>query len=178
MIGEIKAKIAGLRDVGPHQGPFNLDALQRYGAAAPSVRVVLTGFGKVSRHPSGQWVVPVLLAAVVITRDVPGTDRDTAVMALVAALQLLLSASRYGRADVGWPDNLDARNEYSPEFDKIGLAIWQVVWSQEIRMGDEADEFAIIGQLSALWINNTPAVVNGEVLPVGAPGPDPLGGGA
>jgi len=158
-------------DVGTHAGPFHFETLQRYGARAPAMRVVLTGLDKPSLYNSGQWVVPCHFAVVIITKDVPGLDRDAAVTALATSSSLLVGTNRWGLAGVATPENLDARNEYDETFDKAGLSIWQVAFEQAILMGEDIE--AAIGQLSALWVNGE-AFVNG-VNPL--PGDPAMSGG-
>ena len=79
------------------------------------------------------------LAAFVVTRDRTGEPRGKAARAIAAALLLLIPRARWGLADFGTAERLQARNLYSGEVDKEGVALWMVSWRQTLRLETDED---------------------------------------
>ena len=183
IVKAIKTGIPGLNDCGPHKGLFDLAALKRYGASAPAARVSILGFGHPAQHSTGKWVLPVDLCCVVITRDVPGLDRDTAASALATAITIQITDARWGFGNqVARAEQLRCHNEYAEAIDKEGLSVWQVLWQQAILIGDEIDGIidlpidpngnGLTQILSTLWINGAPFDGSIDHLPP-SPAPAP-----
>ncbi len=159
IIATLAAKIPGMsgpNKVATHGGDVTLDLLKRYGQDAPCLRVALTGIGATARHPSGNLILPLHVAVIVVTKDTAREGegrigRDAAAAALSGAVTMAAQANRWGLDGVNQPVGLQGRNEFSAAIDEIGLAAWQVTFTQPILMGESIDDS--IPALSALWIN-------------------------
>jgi hypothetical protein len=171
----LRDRLPGVRSVERHGGSFDLEELKRIAVQAPCVRVALVGCGRAERESSGELVLPLSLALVVVARDsavegVGRTPRDAAAMALASAAMMAVDRSRFGLANVGAPKDLSAVNEYSGQVDRTGVAIWQVTWTQAIALGESFEQ--AIAALSELWINGEPfgpGIEPPNASPVGAP---------
>lgn len=163
-----------------HGGDYDQDAIRRYAALAPCLRVAITGVGAGSRYPDGRWRMPVQLSVACFALDAPAGDRksivgrDAAALALASAVTLIVQGNRFGLEGVQQPEGLDGRNEYSGEIDARGVAIWQVIWASPVLLGAPMDEGidgldAALGALTSLVVNgvaNEPTgMIAGDALP-------------
>ncbi len=176
IIAGLAARLPGVREVKDYGGDVTLDMLKRYMQDAPCLRVALTGVGEMHRHGSGLWVLPVQVSVIVVTKDVAAAgqgiiEKDSAALALASSVVLAAQANRWGLDDVRQPEHMQAHNEFSGDIDKLGVAVWRVMWAQEILMGEEASD--AIAALSAVWINGAPIAAPAD--PVTSPLGDPLG---
>ena len=174
VIGELKARAPGVRSVEKHGGDVTMDLLKRYAQDAPCLRVSINGVAAMYRHGSGLWCLPVQMSVIVITKDqaeagVARIDRDMSALALAGAVSLITQANRWGLDGVRQPENLRADNEFSGEIDKMGLAAWQVIWTQDVLLGETE---AAIARLSQVWING--AVFDNLAAPQTGAAPDPV----
>jgi hypothetical protein len=84
-------------------------------------------------------------------------DRNAGAMILATAVHLAVAGWRFGIEGVQPPDDLELRNEYASEIDKLGVALWQATWTSTMLIGvPYADSLEVaIGAL-------TKAIVNGQ----------------
>jgi hypothetical protein len=167
VIAGLAAGLPGVKSVAPHGGDVTEDLLRRYGQDAPCLRVACAGVGATYRHGSGLLCLPAHMAVIVVTKDAASvgagrTGRDQAALALAGAVTLVIDGNRWGLDDTRQPEHLQAKNEFSGDIDKLGLAAWQVTWTQDVLLGRTDDMSAAIAALSALWINGAPFAANGE----------------
>ncbi len=145
VVASLAAKIPTVR-VEAHGGTFDLPEIKRYAAIAPALVVSVVGCAKGYRFGDGRWCVPVNFAVVVVAKDTPSADRasivgrDTAAMLLATAVELAVQGNRFGLEGVGQPEELTARNEYSGKVDETGIALWQVNWRSDARLGESVKE--------------------------------------
>lgn len=182
IVAELARRMTAVRSVEAHGGTFDLDEVKRFALAAPAVRVAMLGLGRVSRYGTGELLAPVNFAAVCVARDeakagVGVIPKDIGCAAIAAQAALIVDGNRWGWSAepgapgmVGAPDDLQAENLYSGQIDKTGVALWQVTWTQTIRLGANRNEaIAALDQL----------IVNGEAFVEGAdPVAHPAGGEA
>lgn len=158
IVGKLRVALPQV-SVEPHGGAFDVDELKRVAALAPAIRVAIIGARSVKPQADGSIALPLDFAAVLMTKDTAMagqgvTRRDTAALALGSALAVCVNGNRWGVRGVGAPAAVTLRNEFSGEIDNLGVALWQLTWTQDLLLG--ADRFEAIGALSALWINDAP----------------------
>lgn len=182
IVAELSRRMTTIRSVEAHGGTFDMDEVKRFALAAPAVRVAMLGIGRISRYGTGELLAPVNFAAVCVARDeakagVGVIPKDIGCAAIAAQATLIVDGNRWGWAAsgdgpgmVGVPEELQAENLYSGQIDKTGVALWQVTWTQVIRLGaTREDALALLSQL----------IVNGEAFVEGAdPVAHPAGGEA
>ena len=59
--------------------------------------------------------------------------------------------NRWGLKGVFAPENVQARNEFSGEIDRMGVAAWQVTWTQKLLTGEDFE--GAITALSKIVLN-------------------------
>jgi hypothetical protein len=162
------------RSVAAHGGSFDEQELKRYALEAPAVRVVLVGMGRVGRYGTGEMIAPLHFAAVCVARDeakagVGVVGKDAACAALAASVALIVDANRWGWGAtpegpgmVGAPLDLEARNEYSGSLDNKGVALWQVTWTHELRLG--RNRYEALAALADLLVNDEPFVAGADPI--------------
>lgn len=159
IVAELKAKMPHVRSIEAHGGTFTEDELKRHAVNAPALRVAILGHGRAQNQNSGEWQIPVHVAVVVLAKDEAKEghgriDRDEAASALATAVSLVVAGNRFDLSGVSRPSDVQAKNEYSGPIDKVGLALWQVTWTQDITLGETVEE--AVAALSELWINGAP----------------------
>lgn len=163
VVARLREKIPGVTSIEPHGGTFDETELRKFALLAPAIRVACMGFDSVERHATGMLRLPVHFAAVVITRDRPDTDRDTQAMLIANAVTLAVYGHRFGLEGVYQPEGLRGANEYSATLQSAGVAMWQVVWTSPVLIGESIEQ--AIHALSQIIING---VVFADPLPTGA----------
>ncbi|HYG91204.1 MAG TPA: hypothetical protein VD978_33675 [Azospirillum sp.] len=106
----------------------------------PAVRVACLGLPKAEAVGDGEVDRDVAFAAYILTTDKPKLPRDTAALAMVEDLLLRLPGQRWGKANVHAvaESAATAENLYSSKLGNTGVTLWAVVWTQKVRMGDNA----------------------------------------
>lgn len=121
-------------------GRMNLAELKRSTVKTPAIRVACLGLPAGADVGDGEADHEVTFAAYVVTTDKTRLTRDDAALAMVDDLVRRLPGARWGRAEV-WPvraDTIKAENLYSSQIDGTGVALWGVVWTQKMRIGENA----------------------------------------
>jgi len=156
-VAQLQAYLPSNVDIATHGGTFNLEALKQFTVMAPAVRVATLGFDTPIRVSSGEKDLPVKVAAAIITKDTMSVPRDQAANAIATAIALIIDNNKLG-IDNGWPcGEVKGVNEYSGNVQDVGLAIWQVTWTQKIRVGENL--FNLAGQLVAGTLNAPDGVI-------------------
>lgn len=106
----------------------------------PAIRVACLGLPKGEAVGDGEVDRDAAFAAYLLTTDKPNLPRDSAALAMVEDLLLRLPGQRWGTTNVH-PVAESAptgENLYSSKLNGTGVTLWAVVWTQKIRMGDNA----------------------------------------
>jgi len=149
-VAALREKLPGHIDVATHGGTFSEAEIKSFALKAPAVRVAALGFDTPVLANSGQIDLPVHMTAAVLTVDTAQSQRDQAANAIATAVALVIANNRLGLEN-GWPcEDVKGMNEYSATVQNIGLALWQVTWTQRIRLG--TDLFEAIGKLTAATV--------------------------
>lgn len=125
---------AATRTIKYHGGKFTEEELARYGHHAPAILVTWLGVGD-SRFPqtsqlSGQWMM--FIVTKYRDRHTDGQDIHDLLF------RLLLHGNRWNDcAAVQRPTNVVSRNHYSPRFDKAGVEVISIAWSQIYELDEE-----------------------------------------
>jgi len=129
IVDDLKAALPGVT-VTSHRGRFdNAAEIQRFALKAPQVLVACVGFKPVSPGGGmvqlrGRWVV------FVITKDAPKLERDAGALALAETIERRIEENTWGLDSLSAPTDIDARNLYAGQIDKLGVALWAVTFDQ------------------------------------------------
>lgn len=134
-------------NVSIHGGNFTDVELRAYGAKAP--HIVLAMLRADLTLQGGAPTASVGMVAVVIEADRPGAgaDRHTRALALTdAALRVLSRLFAGGMDGISKPRDMTARNLFSREWDRTGIAAWALSWVQTVILTDSTswDIFATL----------------------------------
>lgn len=119
--------------VGKHPGKWDYKELKRYAERTPALLVTPMG-GHVSKTPYVCFEVH--MAAVLMHEDKGGVDRedqtlDATDLVLRIISDTLSPTSLWGLTNaIQKPFDIAARNMFSVEADKEGIALWCIVWKQ------------------------------------------------
>ena len=130
--GKIGTMLPGLRTAEGIVGRIDLAEVNRRGIASPAVLVSWYG-GKLERTAAGPqrfWRID--MSAFVITRDVPGLDRNEAAATIVQALLSELPDHCWDEPGLGHLADVSAHSLITTDVLKAGVALWAVTWRQEI----------------------------------------------
>jgi hypothetical protein len=129
IVDDLKAALPGVTVVA-HRGRFDSAAeIQRFAVKAPQVLVACVGFKPVAPGGGlvqlrGRWLL------FVITKDVPQLERDAGALALAEAIERRIEDNTWGLDNLSAPTDIDARNLYAGQIDKLGVALWAVTFDQ------------------------------------------------
>jgi len=121
-------------------GRMTEDEIKRMAVKTPAIRVACLGLPKAEAVGDGEVDRDVAFAAYILTTDKPRLPRDTAALAMVEDLLLRLPGQRWDEANVHpvGESAATAENLYSSKLGTTGITLWAVVWTQRVRMGDNA----------------------------------------
>lgn len=134
----IAAKVPALRGVGVHGGVFGAADLQRYATQAPYAVVVAEG-SRQSELQSTTITMLVDFTCFIIVRGSSSDKRDEASLALVYSVAKAVHLNRWSSELLTAPRNIEWRNGYTPEIDKLGIAIQAVTWEQGVQVTNTVD---------------------------------------
>jgi hypothetical protein len=134
----IAAKVPALRGVGVHGGVFGATDLQRYATQAPYAVVVAEG-SRQSELQSTTLTILVDFTCFLIVRGTSAEKRDEASLALTYAVAKAIHLNRWSSALLTAPRNIEWRNGYTPEIDKLGISIQAITWEQGVQITNEID---------------------------------------
>lgn len=130
----IRVAAPGLAECAPHAGRFDLAELRAFSARCPAVRVAALALTPAPRAAGPQRRFVARIAAFVVTRDAPALDRAAAAAALVQRIALLAEGARWGEADLGPAEGVEASNLYGAGARGDGVALWAVQWRQPLAL--------------------------------------------
>lgn len=121
-------------------GRMNEAEIKRMAVRTPAIRIACLGMPKAEAVGDGEVDRDVVFAAYILTTDKAQLPRDDAALAMVGDLLLRLPGQRWGKANVHAIAEGAATGEnlYSSTIGNTGVALWAVVWTQKVRMGDNA----------------------------------------
>jgi len=121
-------------------GRMTEDEIKHMAVKTPAIRVACLGLPKAEAVGDGEVDRDVAIAAYILTTDKARLPRDTAALAMVEELLLRLPGQRWGKSDVHpvAESAATAENLYSSKLGTTGITLWVVVWTQCVRMGDNA----------------------------------------
>lgn len=134
----IADKVTALRGVGVHGGVFGATDLQRYATQAPYAVVVAEG-SRQSELQSTTLTMIVDFTCFVIVRGSSSEKRDEASLSLVYSVAKAVHLNRWSSELLTAPRNIEWRNGYTPEIDKLGIAIQAVTWEQGVQVTNTID---------------------------------------
>jgi hypothetical protein len=106
----------------------------------PAIRVACLGMPKAEAVGDGEVDRDVSFSAYILTSDTPTQPRGAAALAMVEDLLLRLPGQSWGIANVfAVADSAaTATNLSSRELSTLGRSLWEVAWTQRIRMGENS----------------------------------------
>lgn len=121
-------------------GRMTEDEIARAAIKPPAIRVVCLGLPKAEAAGDGEVDREVTFAADILTAEPVGLPDDGSALAIVEALLLRLPGQRWGEANVHpvAESAATAENLCSATLAAAGLALWAVVWTQRVRVGDNS----------------------------------------
>lgn len=131
---DIYGLLPQLAECRKHPGRFDAAELKRISAKTPAVLVALLGILKIAEAGTGERDVDCALAAYVVTADRRGMPRDVAAVNLVDVLTDHIYDYRFGVV-CGPGEEVKAKNLYSGDIDRNGVAMWGISWKQTVRVG-------------------------------------------
>jgi hypothetical protein len=130
--------IEGVKSCEAFGGRFELNALERFGAQAPAIRVAVLRISSIAWADTGEFDATVEIGAFIVTRDEPGKPRDAAALLLAQHVLERAFAERWALPQVQSARPARAENIYSNAVQKNGVALWGVTWTSKVRMGASA----------------------------------------
>lgn len=129
VVDDLKVALPGVTVVA-HRGRFdNAAEIQRFATKAPTVLVACVGFKPF--NPGGGLVqLRARMVLFVITRDAPQLERDAGALALAEAIELRVPGNTWALDSLSAPTDIEARNLYSGQIDKLGVALWAITFDQ------------------------------------------------
>jgi hypothetical protein len=138
IVTTLKTGLTDLKTCDIHGGSFDVQELLRVSVRAPGVLVtVLDATVDGGAFPPAAQVT---FAAFIYAADKPGMPRGQAALALAEAALALIYGADWGISDVQTtPSQIQARNLFSTQLDKKGVAIWGISWQQKIELSQMVD---------------------------------------
>lgn len=135
IVATIGAAFPALKTCEKHPGKFDADEIKRQAVRTPAIFVSCLGVADLSDPGTEQSDATLILAAFILTASVPGLTRDDAARNMAEALLIQVPRARWGLTGAGQAKSVRADNLYSGEIATKGVALWAVVWRQQVRMG-------------------------------------------
>jgi len=129
--------------VSTHGGEYSLDAIRRYASKAPSVVISILGCDT-DKSPLVTFAGLARMSAFVFDRSHANNPRgDSALNLVTLLLRVLATPGQFWGLDgcLSAPQDIRARNLYTPDLDGVGVALWAVSWGQlvDLTNDDEAE---------------------------------------
>lgn len=155
---------AGLQGLAPaaksveiHRGRFRLADVSGSSLKTPALRLGLMGVRRIEQVASGERDVTVRLSCAVVTVDTRALSREAAANALVNDLVLGIDGAAWDLDYAHAAGDVAAENLFTGDVGRQGVMVWEVIWSQTLRLG--ANAFAADGSLPArLMLGMAPAI--------------------
>lgn len=159
-----------------HPGGFDLAEIKAYAKKTPAILVSIQKVD--AENKGGEAWGSVAVSLVVFTMDRANSPRDVRALQIVEALMNILRRSPnqyWGLSDtfgLKSPTDAHAENLYSRKLDDEGVALWGVVFHQDIEMtfvpvGDDFESLAVKWDL-APRSNDAPIGTPADPQPTGA----------
>lgn len=129
----IKAGMPELRKVEIHGGRFSVEELKNVARQAPAVYIGLLKLEKPKEFVCNTDRDAYLVASV-ITKDEPQVSRHLSVIDISERLSDLIIDNNWGLDFVDQQDEVIVQNFYSNNISKIGVAIYGLSWTQQVRL--------------------------------------------
>lgn len=166
IVDTLRAELgAGVADVRAISGQFGADLTDLNSLASPGLYVAMLRMPASARDYDPP-AVDARMMVLCMARDprpaLGERTRDDVAMNLAAAVQAIVTRSRFQLADgtdimTSRPTNVASTNSFNPDFARRGVALWRVEWSQTFELTAQ-DLEATLAQLREIRIT---AVVGG-----------------
>jgi hypothetical protein len=156
-VSGLKVMFAEIKQVEEYAGQLNANATDRVTIAPPGILIAVLSAKYVADPGTGEIDLVARLAAYVVTNSARSRNaRNQDALALTDLVIVGVHGNRWGLDNVEPAKVERAENLVSAQFDKKGLAVWAVTWSQELRLGiDEWDGVGVIP--TELYVGIEPA---------------------
>lgn len=138
----VRAGVAALaptaRSVEIHRGRFRLADVTGNAMQTPALRLGLMGIRRIDTAADGQRDVTLRLSCAVVTVDRKDLTREAAANALVNDLVLGIDGATWGLDYAHGATDLSGENLFTGDVGAQGIMVWELTWSQTIRMGVSA----------------------------------------
>jgi len=133
IVAKLDSDVAALISAEAFGGELTPDDIRRYAVKAPAARVGCLGFEDLALE-SGHYALDLQWIIVLVTRDA-AVRRGPQMLGLVVDAAKVVAANDWGM-ETGRPKNVRARNLFSGDVDKHGLAVWAITWTQRLDLAD------------------------------------------
>ncbi len=133
-----KTRMPNVATIETHGGRFDLAEIKRLSRKLPAVFISILQVNDMTEVETGEFDVELTIGVFIITSDQPKLPRQIAAISLIEELVLIIADNQWGMDRVGvHPANLpNAKNLFSKEVDKTGIAIWAISFKQKLRIGE------------------------------------------
>lgn len=139
VVARVDALMPDLKICDEIVGPFDLKKVKQGGFAAPAVLVSRMGARQGKTLSGGLPVFQFRMATFVITRNMPGLDRDTAAGNIIAALMKLIPEQTWALPAVGAAHTV-AHEVLVASNDASGVHLSAVTWLQPVILASLPDQ--------------------------------------
>lgn len=159
----LQGVVTGLGDLAPaaksvevHRGRFRLADVTDQSMRTPALRLGLMGVRRVEPVASGERDVTLRLFCAIVTVDRRGVRREDVANALVNDLVLGISGTTWSLPNAHPASDVTGDNLFTGDVGRLGIMLWEVTWSQAVRLGENA--FAADGQLISIHLGRAPEI--------------------
>lgn len=128
----LKEEVPDLRDVAPHAGPFNIEAVKRFSMITPAARVIFLHMRKIRLNNIGQIIGPATMAVALITKDPMVNKGFAPAIDLAERVADAVLLNTWGLDYCTGAIVREIEPIYSEQIDKIGVACTMVTFTQEV----------------------------------------------
>ena len=131
-----KTDLNVVKSVAIHRGRFTTDELKRVSVHAPSAHIALTGTELVSPWANGFSDYRMSIAVTIITKDIKDSPRETQAQNIISEMAARLPNTEFDNTES--ITNIRGQNLYSGDVDKQGVMLWQLTFTQLVRIGQHS----------------------------------------
>ncbi|MBN2740049.1 MAG: hypothetical protein JXR35_04010 [Rhodobacteraceae bacterium] len=128
----IKVSLPDLRTCKGQSGRFDVEALKKFGLAAPAVLVATTRISQGQTYAGPHATFTIEMAAFVVTKDGLGLSRDAAAAQICQTLLAMLPDRTWSEPGVGPAEAVTALPLITAAQTGIASSLWAVTWRQPI----------------------------------------------
>lgn len=151
----LQGVVTGLAGMAPaaksvevHRGRFKLADVSGATFATPALRLGLMGVRRVMPVASGERDVTLRLSCAIVTVDRRGEPREAVANAMVNDLVIGIFETTWSLPNAHPATDVAGDNLFTGDVGRMGIMLWEVTWSQAVRLGENA--FAADGQLKSI----------------------------